>query len=685
MDSSSPIIHEDDTKPVKPIVSIDLTLSPNPKPPKLKNPVSPQILITRTLTSIGIGVSTESDGTMNEDSPVGVTSVIQDFTTTDGNVPDKSSYVNVTSKPSGKKVNFYNLFTPGDNGIDVVVLVESIRVISERFANTTYGFFLGKRVAYPIVANYVRNTWGKYGLVRLMFSSSIGLFSFQFSSIDGLDAMLENGPWFIQNNPLILKKWHPDVNLLKEDVSTVLVWGKLHGVPVTAFSEDGLSVIATKLGGGETKNLKKTSQAPKSILVGVDSTNKVSDSNPFEVLNSVDNDVEMGTNGGTSNLDNNEANSSGSSFWNVENSSTSTTHVMDKIRKFENLVIDGQAILVDKAGNPLKKVEYPGDHDSEDEVTSIDNDMARDLASERTRFSTQSQDLSEEIQSICDKLDIRVVKVFKNEPLDENEPVYDVEPISQAKPISLNTKMKKYINKSNECLKKESDSVKVVGVVIENGDFEEQKDWLLVGRNAITGLSTTKGRKLEDNEIPPNGPSPRVNGCKYAKEDKGHSGKTNIITAEKISVLTRGFWCIIPTTWGKGCKKQFLMIKEVHNGMMIPLDSQGKLIQKLLLKQEVYGLLSSCLLQYFSYKENEVFQDMHLIQKLRDDQKCMKKVEHSSRSKATKDIISIGSFVEVLVLNHYVLVGKILRPPCEELCGSFSSLVKSKMTTLSSS
>nr|GEY92913.1 hypothetical protein [Tanacetum cinerariifolium] len=50
---------------------------------------------------------------------------------------------------------------------------------------------------------------------------------------------------------------------------------------------------------------------------------------------------------------------------------------------------------------------------------------------------------------------------------------------------------------------------------------------------------------------------------------------------------------------------------------------------------------------------------MQLIQKLRDDQKCMKKVEPSSRSKAIEDIISIGSFVEALVLNHYVLVRKI--------------------------
>ncbi|GJY39655.1 retrotransposon protein, putative, ty1-copia subclass [Tanacetum coccineum] len=129
-----------------------------------------------------------------------------------------SSYAKVTGKPSGKKVNVRTLFTPGGNGIDVIVLVDSIRAISERFANTAYGFFLGKKVAYPVVANYVRNTWGKYGLIRSMFSSSTGLFSFQFSSMDGLEAMLEN------------------------------VWVKLHGVPVTAFSEDGLSAIATKLG-----------------------------------------------------------------------------------------------------------------------------------------------------------------------------------------------------------------------------------------------------------------------------------------------------------------------------------------------------------------------------------------------------------------------------------------------------
>ncbi|GJS67043.1 zinc knuckle CX2CX4HX4C containing protein [Tanacetum coccineum] len=153
-------------------------------------------------------------------------------------------------------------------------------------------------------------------------------------SMDGLDAMLENGLWFIRNNLLILKKWHLDENLLKEDVSIIPVWVKLHGVPIMAFSKDSLSDIATKLelkdtivaampkitregyytcnirveyewkpprcacckvfrhvleecpkniGVGATKNLKKT----KSIK-------EVSMSNPFEVLTSIDNDVDFG-------------------------------------------------------------------------------------------------------------------------------------------------------------------------------------------------------------------------------------------------------------------------------------------------------------------------------------------------------------------------------------------------------
>ncbi|GJV25162.1 hypothetical protein Tco_1377857 [Tanacetum coccineum] len=57
-------------------------------------------------------------------------------------------------------------------------------------------------------------------------------------------------------------------------------------------------------------------------------------------------------------------------------------------------------VFMDEGGNPLKKVEFSVDYDSEDEVASVDNDMIRSMDSEK--------DLPQELQAICDNLDIRV-------------------------------------------------------------------------------------------------------------------------------------------------------------------------------------------------------------------------------------------------------------------------------------
>nr|GEU50457.1 hypothetical protein [Tanacetum cinerariifolium] len=314
-------------------------------------------------------------------------------TSTAGNTPGKSSYANITGKPNGKKVSVRTLFTPWGNEIDVVILVDSIRVISERFANTAYGFFLGKKVAYPVVANYVRNTWGKYGLVRSMFSSSTGLFSFQFSFMDGLDAMLENGRWFIWNNPLILKKWHPDENLLKEDVSIVPVWVKLYGVPVTAFNEDSLSVILL--------NWK-----------GVEPTIEVSNSNPFDVLNSVDKDVEFGTNEGTTNLVKNRATSSGSSFMNIDNDGEFAcntpivpTGIMESDSEVEVVFDEIANLRISTSGKDISDKGYGTNnlleqwrdsYPDNDDYDSYDDDMY------------ENHNLSKNLQSICDDLDITI-------------------------------------------------------------------------------------------------------------------------------------------------------------------------------------------------------------------------------------------------------------------------------------
>nr|GEW28628.1 hypothetical protein [Tanacetum cinerariifolium] len=300
------------------------------------------------------------------------------------------------------------LSTFGRNEADVAVPLESIRAISERFVNMAYGFFLGNRMAYLVI-----------------------------SSMDGLDAMLENSLWFIYNNPLIMKKWNPDVNLLKEDVGNALVFVKLHGVPMTTFSEDCVSDITTKLGtffmldsftsdtcmhlwgrssytramielwadvelkytivfgrvqdecpknigSNVAKNLKKPSQDPRGV--------SVSPKIGFKLVKQVYRRVSKKNNANTSGNkkkdaeSRKEANSSGYLFWNARSSSTTTTPIVEKIDKLERLIIDGKLTLVDDEGKPLEKFYYSGDHNSEDEVEQVDNEMTNFLASKRVGY-----------------------------------------------------------------------------------------------------------------------------------------------------------------------------------------------------------------------------------------------------------------------------------------------------------
>ncbi|GJU39105.1 hypothetical protein Tco_1192062 [Tanacetum coccineum] len=133
----------------------------------------------------------------------------------------------------------------------------------------------------------------------------------------------------------------------------------------------------------------------------VEPTIEVNNSNTSDVLNSVENDVDLGTNDETLNLASKKANSSGSSFWNVESNSTSTTPIVDKIDKIERLVIDEKVALVVDEGKPLAKVDSLGYHDSEDEVASVVNEMTNFLASKKVGYGTNS--LLEQLRKLMTK------------------------------------------------------------------------------------------------------------------------------------------------------------------------------------------------------------------------------------------------------------------------------------------
>ncbi|GKC35904.1 putative reverse transcriptase domain-containing protein [Tanacetum coccineum] len=223
---------------------------------------------------------------------------------------------------------------------------------------------------------------------------------------------------------------NPDVNLMKEDVFNVSVWVKIHGVPVTTFTEYGLSAIATKIGtplmldsytsdmciqswgrssyaramieiraDAELKDTivvampKLTGEGFYTCTIRVKYEWKPPKCTCCKVFDHIQEDCPKNLGLGVAkNLKKPILAPRGVPVGskNVETSSTSTTHIVDKIRKLEKLIIEEKATLVDDDGKPLKKVDYLGDHDSNDEVFLVDNDMAHSMATETVGFGTKS-------------------------------------------------------------------------------------------------------------------------------------------------------------------------------------------------------------------------------------------------------------------------------------------------------
>ncbi|GKC34256.1 zinc knuckle CX2CX4HX4C containing protein [Tanacetum coccineum] len=132
------------------------------------------------------------------------------------------------------------------DGAAVAIPLDAVEEVSSRFVNTLYGYFIGHRLAFPLVENYVKNTWAKFGLKRIQLHEEF--FLFQFDTKEGMESVMEHGPWLIRRMPLMLNVWTPNTDLKKEEVKYAPLWVKLHHVPIVAYSEVGLSLISTQLG-----------------------------------------------------------------------------------------------------------------------------------------------------------------------------------------------------------------------------------------------------------------------------------------------------------------------------------------------------------------------------------------------------------------------------------------------------
>nr|GEY87459.1 zinc finger, CCHC-type [Tanacetum cinerariifolium] len=165
----------------------------------------------------------------------------------------------------------------------------------------------------------------------------------------------------------------------EEDAGNVSDWVKLHDVPLTAFSEDGLSAIATKLSmllmldsytsnmcmnhGNIISDVLKNINNPRQAVIGIQGEFKVA----WEGTNS---EVVTSTHGTLS----------------EKFGSLNTTPLAKNISNLKRKMLDGKHVLVDDDGKPINKVDSPFNADSDSEV---------------------DEDISKNLQAICDDWDIK--------------------------------------------------------------------------------------------------------------------------------------------------------------------------------------------------------------------------------------------------------------------------------------
>ncbi|GJT94503.1 ribonuclease H-like domain-containing protein [Tanacetum coccineum] len=235
------------------------------------------------------------------------------------------------------------------------------------------------------------------------------------------DSMLRDGPWMIRGVLIFINKWSPSVSLLQEDLSHVPVLVKFHDVQLAAYTSDGRRSYARILIKIDARN--DFSNNLVMVFPNLEGTRYTKETIRVEYEWKPPRCSKDGSS---------EADDEG--FVEVKKKKSGGNGTFSLSNSFEALNFE---ILVSKEvemGNNASTSDYSGDQDSKDEIESVDNEMASYVASKPSGVGYGTKSLLEKwretyvnddydpynddiyeglnihdnIQSICDNLDIKV-------------------------------------------------------------------------------------------------------------------------------------------------------------------------------------------------------------------------------------------------------------------------------------
>ncbi|GJU80435.1 zinc knuckle CX2CX4HX4C containing protein [Tanacetum coccineum] len=258
----------------------------------------------------------------------------------------------------------------------------SVDEVNDRMKNYLYGYFIGKMLAFPVVEWFMRNNCEKYRLKKVTMVR--GFYLCKFASINGVEYVLQNGPWMIHEILIFLNKWSPFVSLLKEELSHVPFWVKFHDVSLVAYTSNGLSLMDTKTGTPMMLDLYTNSMCLESwgqisyarILIEINACNEFSDHLVMCYHGTLGPPGILGYN---KESPRNKGNTF--SLTNSFDALNDENLIIEEVAKGSKATTSGKLVFVDDDGKPLERIDYSDNLGSDNEVETVENEIASFLPS----------------------------------------------------------------------------------------------------------------------------------------------------------------------------------------------------------------------------------------------------------------------------------------------------------------
>lgn len=162
--------------------------------------------------------------------------------------PSKS-WSNVVSNSSNKASIPLSFFPPSSREGRIIIRppVDVLKRGNQLWASSIVGYFLHSKLPFKVVEPIAKRLWGNMGLQNV-FLHAKGYYIFKFQTVADRDNVLASGSWHFASKIIALQPWKEGVEYSKPECEKFPVWVKLSNIPLSYWSAEGISYIASGIG-----------------------------------------------------------------------------------------------------------------------------------------------------------------------------------------------------------------------------------------------------------------------------------------------------------------------------------------------------------------------------------------------------------------------------------------------------